>query len=141
MVGVGRDSDGNGLRRVLVVEDDPAVRGLAEVALRDLGGLEVLSCGCATEALRLGPAFDPQLLLLDMQLADMEGPALSRAYRDVLGDNAPVTILLTGRPDLGERARGTDTGIIGVLGKPFDPLSLADRVRDRWQDWRKEIPS
>jgi DNA-binding response OmpR family regulator len=141
MVGTGRDSDGNGLMRVLVVEDDPAVRGLAEVALRDLGGFEVLSCGCAAEALRLGPAFDPQLLVLDMQLTDLEGPALSRAYRDAGVGDPPVTILLTGRPDLGEKARRTDTGIIGVLGKPFDPLSLADRVRDMWRDWRKEAPS
>ncbi|SDE29941.1 response regulator [Rhodospira trueperi] len=138
MVGTGRDSDGNGLRRVLVVEDDPAVRGLAEVALRDLGGFEVLSCGCAVEALRLGPAFDPQLLVLDMQLSDLEGPALSRAYRDALTGDAPATILLTGRPDLGEKVRRTDPGIIGVLGKPFDPLSLADRVRDVWRHWRKE---
>ncbi|WP_299440481.1 response regulator [uncultured Rhodospira sp.] len=124
------------LRRVLVVEDDQAVRELAAVALADVGGLQALTCATGTEALERGPGFGPDLLLLDLQLADIDGPELLRAYRAKHGPATPPTVLLTGRPDLAEDTRSADPAIIGVLAKPFEPMSLAERLRGMWQGWR-----
>lgn len=125
------------LCRVLLVEDDAAVRGLANVALADLGGLEVLACGSGTEAIRVAPLFAPHAMVLDVQLPDTDGPRLAERLRALPGMEAVPAILLTGRPETVTSTVSPRTGIIGVLPKPFDPLTLADTVRGLWQTWRE----
>lgn len=115
--------------RVLVVEDDTAVRGLLEVVLAEFGGFAVLACGSGTEALARAGGFAPDLFLLDMQLPDATGTDLSRRLRALPGLSGCPTVLLTGRPDSVEPCRQSDAGIVGILAKPFNPLHLADTLR------------
>ncbi|MBB4284908.1 response regulator [Roseospira goensis] len=131
-----RRRDVQDLRTVLVVEDDEAVRSLVAAALGDIGGLDVRSCGSATEALAVVSDVAPDLFLLDVQLPDMDGAALAGALRTRPGLAGTPTVLLTGRPDLAERMRHDDAAIIGVLGKPFDVFALADALRAVWTAWR-----
>jgi CheY-like chemotaxis protein len=108
--------------RILVAEDEEAVRGLIVRALSD-DGHDVVSAGDGAEALetltREGGRFD--LLLSDIKMPVMDGIALALA---TARDHPEVTILLmTGYADQRERAHGLDALIHDVIAKP---LSLGD---------------
>jgi CheY-like chemotaxis protein len=113
------------LTRVLIVDDDSAMRDLIQVALVEIGGLSALACGSGSEALSRAPAFRPDLVLADMQLPDTDGAALAVGMQTLPMLDGVPTVILTGRPEVVRRSLSPEGPVIGVLGKPFDPLNLA----------------
>jgi len=63
------------LVRVLHVGDDPSIRMVTRVTLGKVGKLQVLSCEGAEEALTKAAKFAPQVVLLDVMMPGMDGPA------------------------------------------------------------------
>lgn len=126
--------DGRTLQEVLYVEDDPDIRVVAQMALETLGGLRVCSCPSGTQALAAMDRCHPDLVLLDVMMPDLDGPAtlaLLRAHP--VGRNLPV-IFMTAKAQGHEVRHYHSLGAIGVITKPFDPLTLADQVRALWRE-------
>ena len=112
--------------RILVVDDDPAVCGSIDRALR-LEGYEVLTAGtggAALETLALDP---PDALVLDLQLPDIDGLTVCRRLR-AAGDDTPV-LMLTARDAIDDRVQGLDAGADDYLVKPFALAELLARLR------------
>jgi two-component system response regulator MprA len=112
--------------RILVVDDDPAVCGSIDRALR-LEGYEVQTAGTgggALEALALDP---PDALVLDLQLPDLDGLTVCRRLR-AAGDDTPV-LMLTARDAIDDRVQGLDAGADDYLVKPFALAELLARLR------------
>ena len=132
-------SHDDGPHHILLVEDDRDVRSIVELALVDLGGMEVQTCATGTEALRTLETYRPDMVVLDMALPDMDGVTLATALN---GPGAPCAppppvVFLTGRPDLARQAAATEPTVIGVLAKPFDPITLAGSLQALWDGWRR----
>ena len=121
------------LRRILCVEDEPDIRMVLEVALGVVGGFDVRVLASGEEAIRVGPGLEPDLILLDVMMPEMDGPTTLAAIRDVpeLAD-VPVAFL-TAKVQPQEIERFMRLGAIGVIHKPFDPMALGDEVRRVWQ--------
>lgn len=117
--------------RVLVVDDDPDIRYIAELALARIGGFDVAVAGSGPEALAALDAAPrlPSCVLLDMTMPGMTGAETAReiAARPRLA-GLPI-VFLTGRLGAGDIAGYAALGAVGVIEKPFDPLDLARRVR------------
>ena len=64
------------LSRVLFIEDEADIRHIAKMALERIGGLDVLACASGEEALKRATQFLPDLVLLDVMMPEMDGPAL-----------------------------------------------------------------
>jgi two-component system response regulator MprA len=112
--------------RILVVDDDHAVRRSIDRALR-LEGYDVVpvaSGGEALEALALTP---PDALILDLQLPDLDGLQVCRRMR-AAGDDTPV-LMLTARQAVDDRVAGLDAGADDYLVKPFALAELLARLR------------
>ncbi len=129
----------DGPRRILLVEDDRDVRSIVELALVDLGGMEVLTCATGTEALRKLKSYQADMVLLDLALPDMDGVALAASMS---GPDAPWTppppvVFLTGSPERARQAAATEPSVIGVLAKPFDPMTLAVSLHALWDGWKQ----
>src|SRR6185369_14909086 len=92
------------LSRILYVDDDPDLQLLVKESLELLGGFRVELCESGAEALRAAPAFDPQLILLDVRLPGLDGPGTLALFRagEVLRD-VPV-IFVTAGPTATERS-------------------------------------
>jgi two-component system, OmpR family, response regulator len=122
----------SGLQRVLYVEDEPDIRAVARLALEVVGGLTVRTCSSGEEALREAPAFAPELILLDVMMPGMDGPGTLQALRalPVLAD-VPV-VFMTAKVQPQEVAAYIALGALGVIAKPFDPMALAQQVRELW---------
>jgi two-component system response regulator MprA len=112
--------------RILVVDDDHAVRRSIDRALR-LEGYDVVtvaSGGEALEALALGPL---DAVILDLGLPDLDGLSVCRSIR-AAGDDTPV-LMLTARDAIDDRVHGLDAGADDYLVKPFALAELLARLR------------
>lgn len=122
------------LRRILHVEDVPAIQLVMRIALERVGGFEVLSCSTGREALDRADDFAPDLILLDAMLPEMDGAEVLRQLHGRIDlDQVPV-VFLTGdiTPERDRQLR--QLGARDVLIKPFDPMQLPGRLRQIWQD-------
>jgi DNA-binding response OmpR family regulator len=113
------------MARVLVVDDDDAVRLLVRRAL-EREGLRVEEAPDAARALQAFETTPWDLVVLDVSLPDLSGLDLLRQLR-VVGD-VPV-IMLSGRGDEADRVAGLESGADDYVVKPFYPRELAARVR------------
>ncbi len=120
------------LRRILYVEDDADIRAVAELALETVGGFSVKSCSSGQEALLEGPDFEPELILLDVMMPDMDGPSTFRELRKIPALRATPVVFMTAKVQTEEVAFYRELGAVDVIPKPFDPMTLADQIREIW---------
>jgi two-component system, OmpR family, response regulator MprA len=112
--------------RILVVDDDRAVRDALQRALR-LHDYEVLVAADGMEALRLVHGQHPAVIVLDVMMPGVDGFGVVRRLR-ADGDQTPV-LLLTARDAVGDRVTGLDVGADDYLVKPFALEELLARLR------------
>jgi two-component system, OmpR family, response regulator len=112
--------------RVLVVDDEPNIRDLVEVALR-FHGFEVTTAATGEEALTRARDDRPRLIVLDVMLPDLDGFEVCRRLRG-RGDETPV-IFLTARDTPTDTVTGLTLGGDDYVTKPFSVDALVARVR------------
>ena len=121
------------LQKVLYVDDEPDIREVVELSLSLMPGLTVKTCSSGEEALRSLAEFRPDVVLLDVMMPGLDGPAtLLRMRADLIGKSIPV-VFMTAKALPQEVDRFMSLGAAGVISKPFDPMQLAQRVQDIWQ--------
>jgi CheY-like chemotaxis protein len=126
----------SGTFRILHVDDDPLMRDLVEISLGLDAAFVLLSCAGAQEALAVVADWEPDLILCDVMMPDMDGPALlARLREDPATAKFPV-IFMTGRPQASEFRQTNSAGAVAVIAKPFDPEKLAATVRRHLQTIR-----
>lgn len=117
------------LNKIMAVEDEPDIRLVLEVALRDVAGFDLRVCSSGAEALKAAAEFLPDLILLDVMMPDMDGPQTLAALREIPETETTPIIFLTAKVQPQEVQRFRELGALGVISKPFDPMGLADEVR------------
>jgi two-component system OmpR family response regulator len=113
-------------RRVLIVDDEPNIRDLVEVALR-FHGFAPVTAATGDEALRHVRAARPDLIVLDVVLPDVDGFEVCRRLR-ADGHDVPV-IFLTARDTPSDTVTGLTLGGDDYVTKPFSIDALVARVR------------
>lgn len=115
--------------RVLVVDDDADIRDLVSLALLD-EGYEVVAAANGAQALERVRGCFPDVILLDMQMPEMDGPTFARRYREEPGPHAPI-VVFTAAGRAGEWANALQAA--AIVEKPFDldtlPRVLASCIR------------
>lgn len=113
---------------VLLVDDDADIRFIGELALARVGGFAVTLAESGEECLRLAASL-PDVILLDVMMPGMDGTeTLGRLRADPALEGIPV-IFMTAKVQHSEVARYRELGAAGVIAKPFDPMTLHERVR------------
>ena len=113
-------------RKVLVVDDDRAVRDAIDRALR-FEGYDVVSAADGAEALDLVASDAPEAIVLDVMMPGVDGLDVCRRLR-ATGDDTPV-LMLTARHAVADRVAGLDAGADDYLVKPFALEELLARLR------------
>ncbi len=121
------------LERVLYVEDNPDLRAVGAFALEDIGGLTVRACASGEEAVEAVGMFAPQLILLDVMMPGMDGPATLLALRLITSVAETPVVFMTAKAQPDEVASYRKMGVAGVIPKPFDPMTLAARIRELYE--------
>ena len=115
-------------RKVLVVDDDDIIREVAKLALEVVGGWQVSTAATGVEAGQAAEREQPDVVLLDVMMPGLDGPgtaallAGNEATRDL-----PV-IFMTAKTPLGDTGLTSLPNVVGVISKPFDPMSLAQDI-------------
>jgi DNA-binding response OmpR family regulator len=125
MVLVSREADVVPRRRVLVVEDEAAMREVVAQYLA-LDGFAVAQAADGPEALRLAAAQPPDLVVLDLMLPGLDGIEVCRQLR---AHSAVPIIMLTARSEEADKLSGFGVGADDYMTKPFSPRELVVRVR------------
>ena len=115
--------------RVLHVEDEPDIREVVEIALSLDPDFVTQSCNSGQEALAIAADWSPDIILLDVMMPVMDGPAtLAQLQNDARTAEIPV-VFMTARAQTHELDLFRSLGAVGVIPKPFDPMTLAASVR------------
>jgi two-component system response regulator MprA len=114
------------VQRLLVVEDDQAIARLLEVELLE-AGYQVELAATGSDGLEALGRREPDLLILDVRLPDLDGLSVCRAARRA-GHHMPI-LMLTALDRVGDRVIGLDAGADDYLSKPFAIEELLARLR------------
>ena len=119
----GWGSDEAEPRRVLVVDDSPAIRTLLTVNL-ELEGYDVRAAADGEEGLEIVAQWHPHVVTLDVVMPRLDGfETLERLRADPATAELPV-VMVTARAQAADRERGDALGADAYLSKPFEPAEL-----------------
>ena len=102
------------------------------MALEMVGGFTINACSSGVEALAVAGNFKPDLLLLDVMMPEMVGPSTLSGLRNLEQTAVTPVIFMTAKVQTTEMAYYLSLGALGVIAKPFDPMTLPDQLRQMW---------
>ncbi len=120
------------LERILYVEDEADIRTVATMALEAVGGYRVLACSSGSEAVAAAPLAGADLILLDVMMPGMDGPATLHALRGIPATSSTPVIFMTAKVQATEIAQYRALGALEVIAKPFDPMLVAAEIQRIW---------
>ncbi len=112
--------------RLLIVEDEPNIRELLATSLQ-FAGFEVVTAGDGHEAITAAAHHDPDLVVLDVMLPDMDGFEVTRKLRE-RGKRAPI-VFVTARDSVDDKIKGLTVGGDDYVTKPFSLEEVIARIR------------
>jgi two-component system OmpR family response regulator len=121
------------LKRILYVEDEASIRTIAITVLEAVGGFSVVACASGKQALEAAPAANADLILLDVMMPEMDGPATLAGLRRIAQTAQTPVIFMTAKVQASEIAHYKSLGAIDVIAKPFDPMTLSAQISEIWQ--------
>ncbi|MDP4944189.1 MAG: response regulator [Alishewanella sp.] len=121
------------LKRIMHVEDDESIRAVAEIALVDVAGFELLSCDSGASAVAQASGFNPELILLDVMMPQMDGMQTLAALRAIPELASVPVVFMTAKIQQAEKQHYLDAGAIAVIDKPFEPMVLGDRLQQLFE--------
>lgn len=116
--------------KVVIIDDEEDIRSVASMSLGILGGIEVVEAEGGRDGIAKAAAEQPDAILLDAMMPEMDGPATLEALRNNPDTASIPVIFLTAKAIRSEVDKLMAMGAAGVLSKPFDPTTLATQVRE-----------
>ena len=126
------------LSKILYAEDEPDIQTVALMALEAIGGFTVRACNTGQEAIEAAAEFAPDLIILDVMMPGMDGPATLEALRKLPNTANVDIIFMTAKVQAQEVERYLQMGAVDVIAKPFDPMTLASQVEAIWERQQEE---
>jgi len=120
------------LKRILYVEDEASIRTIAVTVLEAVGGFTVIACGSGKEALAAAPGANADLIVLDVMMPEMDGPATLAALRQIPQTAQTPVIFMTAKVQTNEIQQYKNLGAVDVIAKPFDPMALSAQIVEIW---------
>ncbi|HEY9666056.1 MAG TPA: response regulator [Coleofasciculaceae cyanobacterium] len=122
-------------RRILIIDDEYDIRAVAQLTLKTVGGWDVLVAASGAEGLRQAADEQPDVILLDVMMPDMDGIETFRALQaNPVTQSIPV-ILMTAKVQAAEQRQFAELGVAGIISKPFKAMKLPSQIAQTlgWQ--------
>jgi CheY-like chemotaxis protein len=115
---------------VLIVDDEADVRSITQMGLEIGAGWKVLTAGSGREALELASTHQPDVILLDMMMPDMDGRTTLKALKTNPATRSIPVIFVTAAVQPAEQEKFASLDIIALFAKPFNPLKLSEQIME-----------
>jgi CheY-like chemotaxis protein len=119
--------------RVLHIDDEPDIREIVAASLGLEPEFAVRGCGSGADGIAAAAEWRPDLILLDIMMPVMDGPTTLGHLRENPQTAGIPVVFLTARVQTRELEHFKSLGAVGVITKPFDPMTLAASVRNHMQ--------
>ncbi len=120
------------LKSILYVEDDMHVRTTAKLVMEVIGKFDVRECSSGREALLAARDFQPDLILLDVLMPELDGINTLAMLRRMPHLADVPALFVTGLTSEADIARYMEAGAIGVIPKPVMPMRLTGQLNSMW---------
>ena len=117
-------------KQLLVIDDEDDIREVASLSLELTEGWTVTTASGGSTGTALAQSLEPDAILLDVMMPDMDGPSTLRALQQLAATKSIPVIFLTAKVQSADRERFMLLGVRGVIAKPFDPLTLGQQIKD-----------
>ncbi len=115
--------------KILLVDDEADIRKIAKLSLEAVGKHQTVMASTAAEGLALAASEQPDLIIMDVMMPEMDGvTALAALRRDPATAHIPV-IFMTAKVQRFETNEYVGLGAVGVICKPFEPMSLPAEIK------------
>ena len=116
------------VEHVLLVDDDPRIRKIAQMALQGVAHWQVSLAASGFEALESAVKNIPDVILLDVMMPEMDGPTTLARLREIASTAGIPVISFTAKVQKHELDSYLALGAAGIISKPFDPLLLPNEI-------------
>lgn len=122
-------------KHILIIDDEEDIREVAQLSLEMTANWQVSLASSGAEGIDKAKSELPDAILLDVMMPEMDGIAtFEKIQAEPALQNLPV-ILLTAKIQKTDQQKFAQMGVKGYISKPFDPLTLADKVAEKL-DWK-----
>lgn len=122
------------LKKILYAEDEPDVQTIVELTVQTMSNYAIKICDNGKNLLESVEEYNPDLILLDVMMPQMDGPTTFKNLQEnPKTKNIPV-IFMTAKAQVHEIETFKQTGIVGIITKPFDPISLCSEIERIWNE-------
>ncbi len=118
------------VKRVLLVDDDPRIRKIAQIALQGVARWHVSLAASGFEALEAAVNDPPDVILLDVMMPEMDGPTTLARLRESESTASIPVIFFTAKVQKHELDSYLALGAAGIISKPFDPMTLPEEITE-----------
>ncbi len=115
-------------KRILVVDDEPYIQEVAQICLEMLAGWTVITASSGTEAIAKAELEQPDAILLDVLMPDMDGMTTFSHLQANPATQAIPVLMLSAKAQSSDAYPYKAVGIKAAIAKPFDPLTLANQI-------------
>lgn len=116
-------------RKVLIIDDEPDIRQVLRLSLKNLAGIEVIEAASGADGLRAAEDGTVDAILLDVMMPELDGPATLLALRANTRTAAIPVVFFTAKTMRSEFDRLRALGAAAVFVKPFDPFVLVSDLQ------------
>ncbi len=125
------------LKRIMHVEDDESIRMITSITLESVGNMEVRSCESGFLALEQFEEFKPQVILMDVMMPELDGPETLEKMKAGFDLSSIMVLFMTAKVQDDEIAHFKAIGGFDVIEKPFDPMTLSDKIQACWKAYHE----
>ena len=118
------------MKRILIVDDEEDICQVVQASLEEFGGWQTVLAYSGQDGLTLAQAEHPDAILLDVSMPGMDGFELFEKLQEDPETREIPVILLTSKVLARDRNRFAHLAIVGVITKPFNPLTIWQQVAD-----------
>ena len=125
------------LKKILYAEDEQDIQIIVETIFQAMSPYAVKICDNGRILLDCAEEYNPDLILLDVMMPEMDGPTtFKNLQKNEKTKNIPV-IFMTAKAQVQEVKAFLESGVIGIITKPFDPMQLVSTVEEYWNESNK----
>ena len=115
-------------RKVLIIDDEDDIREVETLTLETMGDFEVIGASNGIDGLAKAESELPDVILLDVMMPGLDGPATFERLKQSERTRSIPIIFMTAKVQAAERQTLLELGPLGVIAKPFDPMTLVDQL-------------
>ena len=120
------------LKKIMYVEDDIDIQVIGKLALEEVGGYEIIICNNGVEAIRDVEVFQPDLILLDVMMPEMDGMTTIKKLKENDSVKDIPVVFMTAKSQAHELTTYMELGAVEIIKKPFDPMALPGMLNSIW---------